>query len=298
MTGRAGPRWRGAWLGLFIGWGALANPPTPVFLPTPSDAARVWRVDTEATSPTLYRLLIVPGSGCPALPVGAAPAWRRAFPDAELWVLQKPWLDRNGGCSPQFASGDRLSRWQQAAVLAVRALPRAGPPLLVLALSEGAEIAPALMADRPDALALVTVGAPGADPAELAHDLYGHDPRWHRLRRAAQGDGSDQTLVDGRSLGYWRDLLTWRVSEPLMQMPQLWIRAWGLDDEFIPAAAFARAKAAWVHRRGPTCDRPVAEADHALQGPRGDGLAGLGAWLREQLVAGSLHACSAEESGP
>ncbi len=276
---------------MFLGACTAARGAEPAAWPDPPAVARVWHVPAEAGGPESYRLLIVPGSGCPAVPRASGDRWRLAFPGASVWVLQKPWLDPSGECTPEFAARDRLSHWQQAALAALPGLPGDERPWVVLALSEGAEIAPALVEALPGAMALLTVGASGRDPADVAELLYGQDPGWQRLRRQALGPADDRLIVDGRSLGYWRDLLAWRVEPALRGMRQPWVRVWGDHDELIPAEAYAPSALGSARHAGLRCDWPVPGGDHALQGPRGDGFLALGRWLLARVREGGVWRC-------
>lgn len=270
----------------------------PEAWPTPPTAARLWRLSAGVH----YRLLVLPGSGCPSLPLRQAGAWAAAFPGAEIVLVQKPWLGEAGDCTPDFARHDRLSSWQQAALRALEGLPSSRLPLLVLALSEGAEIAPTLFQALPEARALVTVGASGLDPRQLAEHLHGQEGSWQRLLRRTEGTEADATLVDGRSLGYWRDLLGWPVGARLRALQRPWLRVWGRADALVPVPLYAQYERLYAPLQDPSpepsrqravrtgqaglCDWPMPGADHALQGPGGDGLQQLGAallrWVRDQ----------------
>ena len=253
-------------------------------------AASIW-LRGALGGPARLRVWWVPGSGCPGfMPTGQA--WLDAWPEAEIRVLIKPGIDAAGRCAPDFPSRDRLRDWSHAARLAIESSATSAQPLqplptLLVGLSEGGEILAALAPAVEGLSGLVLIAAPGLDPqawaAEQAareHDTAG----WRALLAQASSDAPDETLLDGRSLGYWRDLLQWRQQAALLALPVPLARAWGERDERIPPTAYARFAALANARSGGWCDWPVPAANHALQGSQGDGIAQLlsrlSAWSR------------------
>lgn len=232
----------------------------------------------------------------------AGQAWLDAWPEAEIRVLLKPGIDAAGRCAPHFAARDRLRDWARAARLAIDSSATSAQPLqplptLLVGLSEGGEILASLAPAVEGLSGLVLIAAPGLDPQSWAaeqaareHDTAG----WRALLAQASSDAPDETLLDGRSLGYWRDLLQWQQQAALLALPVPLARAWGERDERIPAAAYARFASLAANRPGGWCDWSVPAANHALQGPQGDGVAQLlkrlSAWSRREA---SSSLCSA-----
>lgn len=227
-----------------------------------------------------WRLLVVPGSGCLSL----APSLGRMFaaaPGASVRLLQKPHV---GGteCSLRFLQEDRLSRWRdQAVALAREALARtdARLPLVLVGLSEGAEILPDLARALPDVRALVMVGNAGLDPmvtGGLQAQREGVSERWRQIFEAVDSGGPPERLIEGRSAGYWRDLRDWPLQGPLMQDPRPLIHAWGGQDVLVPSEAFEQfRRQAERARTAPYCALRFPTADHELREPGGDRLQSL-----------------------
>jgi len=249
-------------------------------------------------TPQRYRVIVLPGSGCR----GWAPEAEAMFAGlahAELWLLHKPLVRPWAGvsaadCPPAFVQRDRLVSWladARAALAAIAADPRHQPipPTLLVAFSEGADLLPHLADDVPALRGLVMIGAAGLDAGEvgeLQSAALGELAAWRRVREAAASARADGDVLDGRSLGYWRDLLAWRSADLLLRSPVDLLSVWGSRDEAIPQTAFRRfTEQAALHRPESYCWRAVGGADHSLQSPRGDHLqevwAGLEAWARE-----------------
>ncbi|MDH4389941.1 MAG: alpha/beta hydrolase, partial [Aquabacterium sp.] len=137
-------------------------------LPADADDGQVL-VRPALRQPARWRALILPGSGCESL-APSADRLARSLRQAQVVLLQKPALSAPGQpCSPANLLADNLADWQQRALrLAAQGLAStdAQLPLVLVGLSEGAELLPGLAAARPEAVALVLVGHAGLDPAE------------------------------------------------------------------------------------------------------------------------------------
>jgi hypothetical protein len=253
-------------------------------------AASIW-LRGALSGPPSVRVWWVPGSGCPGfMPSGQA--WLNAWPDAEIRVLQKPGIDATGRCAADFPRHDRLRDWAHAARLAIQSAATSAQPLsplptLLVGLSEGGEILAALAPTIEGLSGVLLIASPGLDPQAWAADQAAreHDTAgWRELLAQASSAAPDDTLLDGRSLGYWRDLLQWHQQANLLALPVPLARVWGEHDERIPPSAYARFAALAAARNAGWCDWSVPSANHALQGPEGDGIARLisrlSAWSR------------------
>lgn len=244
------------------------------------------------SAPARYRVLVLPGSGCSGWAPVAEPMFK-GLAHADVLLLHKPGVmpgQRLAAeqCPAAFVRADRLSHWLADARAAVQAWVRQAVPgqdalpLLLVGVSEGAELLPELAAELPYLRGLVMIGSSGLDPAEAAElqaQRLGEARAWGQLRAVAQGPLADDTVLDGRSLGYWRDLLSWRVAEPLLAGHMDLLRAWGTADALVPAIAYQRfARLAQLRRPESFCDWPVPGADHGLQLPGVDHLQRL--WAR------------------
>lgn len=251
--------------------------------------------------PARYRVVVLPGSGCTGwLPVAAR--YFAGLLHAELLVLHKPGVNVNAGpateCSTAFVQTDTLSSWRDHARAALQAHhtrfqpnppPSPGLPVLLLGISEGAELLPDLAADLPNLAGVVMLSAPGLDPriaGELQARRLGQWPAWQALARAQASEARDATVLEGRTLGYWRDFWHWRLADRLREAPWPLLRVWGDADKLVSVTAYQRFAQQLTTRVAPFCDLRLPGADHGLQseqnGPR-DGLQWL--WARLEVWA-------------
>lgn len=248
---------------------------------------------SERVPPLRYRVIVVPGSGCAGL--GAfADRYFAGLLHAQVLVLHKPGVgpgDRTApaDCPHSFVARDRHSAWLAHARAALRAdaLLRQGQPALpqlLVGISEGAELLPALAPEVPQLAGLVLIGSSGLDPQEagaLQARRLGVEGDWTALAQSVAGAAHDSVVVQGRSLGYWRDLWRWPVALPLIHGPWPLLRVWGDDDTLVPAKAYERFALRAAGRAAPTCARPLAGADHGLQRADRDGLQQVWAWTEQ-----------------
>jgi pimeloyl-ACP methyl ester carboxylesterase len=86
---------------------------------------------------------------------------------------------------------------------------------------------------------------------------------------------ADGTLLEGRSLRYWRDLRAWPVLQPLQAGNVPLLQVWGEEDAAVPPEAYRRfaQRLRQSPREAPWCSHRRAGADHGLQptAPSGDG---------------------------
>ena len=250
--------------------------------------------------PVRYRVVVIPGSGC----MGWGPVAPRYFAGllhAELLVLHKPGVDASAGiapeCSAQFVQTDNLPAWRdhaRAALLAHFApalttnpanLAAPGLPTLLVGISEGAELLPSLASSVPALAGAVMISAPGLDPreaGELQAMRLGHVAAWHALDAAQASNASDDTLHQGRTLGYWRSFWQWPLAQPLQDASWPLMRVWGEADALVPVTAYERFAQQASTRAAPWCDLRLPGADHGLASTLPDGRDGL-QWLWAQL---------------
>ncbi|MES2911372.1 MAG: alpha/beta hydrolase [Pseudomonadota bacterium] len=251
--------------------------------------------------PARYRVVVVPGSGC----TGWRPVAARYFAGllhAELLVLHKPEANVDAGlageCTAAFVKNDTLSTWRDhaRAVLQAHNQPSQSPlepapalPVLLVGISEGAELLPYLAPDISALAGLVMISAAGLDPratGELQVSRLGQKQAWQALARAQASQAGDDTLVEGRTLGYWRDFWSWRLTRPLLEGPWPLLRVWGDADALVPVIAYQQFTEKARTRSAPFCDLRLPGADHGLQSElpnQRDGLQWL--WARFEVWA-------------
>ncbi len=248
--------------------------------------------------PARYVVVVVPGSGC----TGWGPVAKRYFAGmlhAALLVLHKPGVNVDAGlaadCSPDFVQNDTLSAWRDHARAALRAY-FTGPhqpnthdpalPVLLMGISEGAELLPDLAPEVPHLAGLVMISAPGLDPLEtgqLQARRLGQWSAWTVLASLQSSDASDDTIHEGRTLRYWRDFWSWKLTQPLLDAPWPLLRVWGGADALVPEAAYQRFTEQSQSLLASGCHIPLANADHGLQSGQFDGLQWL--WARIEVWA-------------
>ena len=248
--------------------------------------------------PARYLMVVVPGSGC----TGWEPVATRYFAGllhAELLVLHKPGAKVDAGlaavCTPDFIQNDTLSAWRDHARAALRAYfstrfsknsDHPSLPVLLLGISEGAELLPELAAEVPHLAAMVMISAPGLDPLEtgqLQAQRLGQWPAWQVLASLQSSDASDDTVHQGRTLGYWRDFWRWKLTQPLLDAPWPLLRVWGGADVLVPELAYQRFTDQSRSRLAQACHIRLPDADHGLQSSQLDGVQWL--WARIEVWA-------------
>ena len=275
-----------------------------------ADGATALQVLTrgERTAPLRYRVIVIPGSGC----AGMGPIAERYFAGllhAQVLVLHKSGVDPQartaaGDCTRDFVQQDRLSAWlaQAKAALQADAQQRAREgapalPQLLVGISEGAELVPALAREVPQLAGLVLLSASGLDPQEagtLQARRLGAQADWDALGRAVASRRPDTDVVQGRSLGYWRDLWRWPLTQPLVRSPWPLLQVWGAEDALVPPAAYERFAERARGRAGPYCVHRMEGADHGLQrrAGSGDGVQRVWSWLEQWARAPAAGLCA------
>lgn len=256
--------------------------------------------------PARYRVVVLPGSGCSGLRA-LADRMFAGLRSAHVLLLHKPGVQPDAGaaplrCPPGFVERDDLGQWLRDAGAALRAHEALAPPrlrelpLLLLGISEGAELLPFLADALPQSRALIMLGGSGLDPVDagaLQAEALGEGPAWQALAQAQASARPDEEIVDGRTLRYWRSLWRWRSAQALLQSPLPLVQVWGERDAAVPAAAYLRfAERARLAKGEAFCSRQLAGADHGLQRPGFDGLQRLWAGL-ERWAADGVGLCPA-----
>ena len=288
--------------------GAPESPAPPGFraLVLPGrDGATLQALERGArVAPLRYRVVVVPGSGCAGMGAFAG-RYFAGLLHAQVLVLHKPGVDPQartapGDCASGFVQQDRLSAWlaHARAALQADALRRQGePPVpqLLVGISEGAELLPALAPEVPQLAGLVLIGSSGLDPQQagaLQAERLGAQAAWAALGRIQASRRADSAVVQGRSLGYWRDLWSWPLALPLVRSPWPLLQVWGGDDALVPAAAYAHFAHLAARRTVPYCARRIGGADHGLQRPDGsDGVQQVWAWVEQWARAPQAGLC-------
>lgn len=258
-------------------------------------------------APARYRLVYLPGSGCS----GLAPVAGRMFRGllhGQLMLLHKPGVRLDAGAAPaecpaEFVQADDMRSWlthAKAAVLALQedgfAAGSAALPLILVGVSEGAELLPFLAAALPDVAGLVMISGSGLDPVEagaMQAARLGETHEWQALARAQASSLPDEHLHDGRTLRYWRSLWGWHSEEALLSLPMPLLQVWGDADALLPAEAYERFAEQAQHRPGGYCQLRFAGADHGLQTAGRDGLQQVWALIEQWARQPALGLCAA-----
>lgn len=288
-------------------------PPAETFavrpLPGADGATLQALARNERTAPLRYRVIVIPGSGC----AGMGPIADRYFAGllhAQVLVLHKPGVHPQArtapaDCARDFVQQDRLSTWlahaRGALIADARQRERDGAPALpqlLVGISEGAELLPALAPEVPQLAGLVVLASSGLDPQEagaLQARRLGAQADWEELGRVVAGRRPDSAVAQGRSLGYWRDLWNWPLTLPLVQSPWPLLQVWGGDDALVPPAAYERFAQLASVRTVPYCARRLDGANHGLQrgtGQSTDGVQLVWAWIEQWARTPAAGLCA------
>lgn len=253
--------------------------------------------------PTRFKVIVIPGSGC----TGFAPFAERYFAGllhAQVMVLHKPGVDLYAGAAPHhcpngFVAADSLSEWRDEALRALTVLAERtrssatdehdlNLPTILVGISEGGELLPSIASAVPNLVGLVLLSSTGLDPSEVGAmqaDRLGERQAWKSLVEATDSQLPDSLVMDGRTLRYWRDLMKWRLEQPLIESALPLLQVWGDADELVPPEAFVRFAERVQVRNASFCSWRMRGANHSLLGPNGnDGIqqvwGRLNAWGR------------------
>lgn len=257
--------------------------------------------------PARYRVIFIPGSDCAGMqPI--ADRYFRGLLHAEVLVLHKPGIDLLAGpspksCSNEFVQWDALSRWADTARVALESdlASRVPLPQVLVGVSEGAEILPLLAGGMYNIGALVLISSSGLDPREAGEmQAYrlGEETAWRELSERVASTERNESLYQGRTLRYWRDMWSWSVTPALLKSNVPVMQIWGSADESIPERAYLKFEAlaaresALTNSTGQLCIHRIEAADHGLQSSKRDGLQWLWAQLERWAHAPSGSPCT------
>ncbi len=232
-------------------------------------------------------IFVVGGSGCASMG-RYLPGYFRGLEGesgvSRLWLLQKRHVgaqDDGSHCSTAFVQDDHFSRWQADQLEFIRFQLAQAPSnktirVVMMGISEGAELAPVLALALPAATHLVLLAHSGDGAMGTYQTLaraYAHmHSGWKQLQAALSSTPSDpdRSLIHGRSWRYWSEI---RAVDHLSNLrawkgPVLW--AYGEADALIPKDAQAKlqqivkpAPGQWRICVFPGADHGLRSSDHA-----------------------------------
>jgi hypothetical protein len=256
-----------------------------IWRPSPSAA---HTPQAEHLQPSIDRVYVVPGSGCTGM-APILPSYFEGLSAREIIVLHKPHVrasdwPRPTPCRPGFIAQDDLASgsraWRSFMAQDMREHPVPAARVLLMGISEGAELLPGLMADWPDVGLALLLGSTGLDPwealmlqLEREHDASFAQALQARLNEGAAGTPSqssattlkadEEALIGGRTLSHWRTLRHWPVAAPLGQSRTHTLVLMGGADAVQPPEGLLRFEKR--HLRPGMCTRLVPGADHGLR---------------------------------
>jgi len=277
-------------------WGIAA-------LPGSNPSRSVAALTRDAVYPPVrMRVWVIPGSGCSGM-AAVAERYFAGLLHAQVVVLHKNGVSPRDDvpperCSAEFVRNDSPSAWRADLIAAITHAQGLkifddNLPQYIVGISEGGELAPHIVPEVRNLRGLVLISSAGLDPIDVA-TLRFKSPEmtraWSRVVESAAGPEPGSTVVQGRSLRYWRDFLTWRTADALHAGPWPLLQAWGTKDEAIPQEAFDQFSERQDERRVPYCRLRLSGADHDLQGPgRKDGVQRVWAAIEDWARTGKIR---------
>lgn len=243
-----------------------------------------WSAVPQPEARPRQLLFVLPGSGCRSM--------GRWLPDyftglegeagaIRVFILHKRHIapDADGRqCSEAFIRADHPSRWLADQLeFITQQLAQAGPlqRVLLLGISEGAELAPQLAQRIPAVTHVALLSHSGQAPLELyrelAHSYPDMQQGWLALQQAlatAPAD-PDAARLHGRSWRYWAEAAASRQSQDLLASNLPLLLALGQADPLIPpqAAAQLQQRFAAAGKQNLTL-LEYPQADHGLSSPQ------------------------------
>ncbi|MBC3936386.1 dienelactone hydrolase family protein [Undibacterium sp. CY7W] len=229
-------------------------------------------------------IFVVGGSGCASMG-RYLPGYFRGLEGesgvSRIWLLQKRHVaaqDDGSNCSAAFVQDDHFSRWQADQLEFIRFQLAQVPTdktirVVMMGISEGAELAPVLALALPVTTHLVLLAHSGDGAMGTYQTLaraYGHmHSGWKQLQaalRLAPAD-PDRSLIHGRSWRYWSEIRAVEHQSNLRAWkgPVLW--AYGDADALIPKDAKSKLQQMVKPASGQWRICVFPGADHGLLSP-------------------------------
>lgn len=246
-----------------------------------------WQSDTAAMASPVNLLFVVAGAGCGSmgryLPQYFT-GWEGESGLTRIHVLLKRHIraeDSGDVCSEAFIRADHLSQWRADQLAFIQAQLRQFKQqgmqprrVILLGISEGAELVPLLARDLPQIthLALLANAGNSAIPTYRAlAGIYPHMQQgWDALSRALASSPADpeQARIHGRSWRYWSEIAGIDQTRNLLAARLPVFAGIGEADTLIPpGAASALRKAFSDAGRSDLQLRMYPAADHGLRSP-------------------------------
>lgn len=264
-----------------------------------------WSSGPTRAAPQQW-MFVLAGSGCrsmgPYLPEyftgleGAAGALR-------IFILHKRHIapDADGShCSEAFVRADHASRWladQQEFIARQLALsrPQPEPRVLLLGISEGAELVPQLAKKITAVSHLALLSHSGLAPLDAYQALAQRYPHmrqgWQEVQQALAGMPPDQDTarIHGRSWRYWSEAAASTQQHDILASGLPVLLAVGEADTLIPAPAVAQLQQRFLEAGNTNLTiLRFPQADHGLQSPERNFLPDffhqLEGWLAQTVV--------------
>lgn len=186
--------------------------------------------------------------------------------------------DNGQRCSDAFVRDDHVSQWlaDQAEFVRAQLAAQPGVPqrVILLGISEGAELAPLLAAQIPQSTHLVLLAHSGLAPLDAYRSLAQQYPHmqqgWQQLQQALAAPPSDPDAarLHGRSWRYWAEAAALQHERNLLGTSLPLFVAMGAADPLMPAGAATalQQKFAQQGRQNLTV-LTIAGADHGFVSP-------------------------------
>lgn len=215
-------------------------------------------------SPSTY-LFVIPGSDCGSMG-GLLPGYFEGLDGRagamRIFILHKRFIgtDAQGNCSAEFTQADHPGRWLadqtefiRAELAAARANGQLPGRIVIVGISEGAEIAPILAMRIPRVTHVALLANGGMDPFDtyrLQMLRHGFHQAVAEIERAC-ASSTDDTVVSERTCRYWQELRTIRHTENLLALEVPVFIAMGEEDVLVPieSAWFIRDKFATAGKK-------------------------------------------------
>ncbi|MBC3863127.1 hypothetical protein H8K32_13535 [Undibacterium jejuense] len=238
----------------------------------------------DVVGPIKNLIFVIAGSGCGSM--------GRFLPEyftglegesgrTRIFVLQKRFIAEMADgqkCSDDFVRADHISQWHVDQLKFIRArlaeIDVATGRVVLLGISEGAELVPLIAADLPQVTHMALLSHSGMNAGRVYHALaadYPHMARgWQELQTvlASRPADPDGVSIHSRSWRYWKEILDLPETESLLASKLPILLGAGGADRLIPAHSLDQLRHQFIeagndHLR--ILQYPL--ADHGLMGP-------------------------------